>query len=179
VQSRADPLSLINHKLRFCCTRRAWAVGFHVENGSGRKELRQSSNKGKNWVSGWVGACPRNPKYSYRRESGFQQEEEEAHGGARRDQSGESVQLVAKVDSDRGSTLLEEQQLFLQCHCQTFCLSKKSSNKYYKHKTTTQPDDELLCKIFPNLANCFKMGSTGKLFLHQFLKSNCMLDGCY
>lgn len=54
-----------------------------------------------------------------------------------------------------------------------FCLSEKSSNKYYKHKTTTQPDDQLLCQIFPNLANCFKMGSAGKLFLHQFLKSNC------
>jgi hypothetical protein len=27
-------------------------VGFHVENGSGRKELRQSSNKRKNWVGG-------------------------------------------------------------------------------------------------------------------------------
>lgn len=80
---------------------------------------------------GWVGGCPRNPKYSYRRESGFQQEEEEAHGGARRDQSGQSVQLVAKVGSDRGSTLLGERQLFLQCHCQTFCLSEKSSNKYY------------------------------------------------
>jgi hypothetical protein len=122
---------------------------------------------------GWMGGCPRNPKYSYRRDSGFQQEEEEAHGGARRDQSGQSVQLVAKVGSDRGSTLLEEQQLFLQCHCQTFCLSEKSSNKYDKHKTTTQPDDKLLCKIFPNFANCFKMGSAGKLFLNQFLKSNC------
>jgi hypothetical protein len=72
-----------------------------------------------------VGACPRNPKYSYRRESGFQQEEEEAHGGARRDQSGQSVQLVAKVGSDRGSTLLEEQQIFLQCHCQTFLSFRK------------------------------------------------------
>lgn len=59
-----------------------------------------------------------------------------------------------------------------------FCLSEKSSNKYYKHKTTTQPDDQFLRQIFPNLANGFKMGSAGKLFLHQFLKSNCMLDGC-
>jgi hypothetical protein len=71
-----------------------------------------------------VGACARNPKYSYRRESGFQQKEEEAHGGARRDQSGQSVQLVAKVGSDRGSTLLEEQQLFLKCHCQLFVFQK-------------------------------------------------------
>jgi hypothetical protein len=128
-------------------------------------------------LGGW-GACPRNPKYSYRRESGFQREEEEAHGGARRDQSGQSVQLVAKVGSDRGSNLLEEQQFFLKCHCETFCLSEKSSSKYYKHKTTTQPDDQLLCKICPKSCQLLQDGFRWKALLASISEIQLhLLDG--
>jgi len=103
---------------------------------------------------GWVGACPRNPKYSYRRESGFQQEEEEAHGGARRDQSGQSVQLVAKVGSDRGSTLLEEQQIFLQCHCQTFL----SFRKIFKQVLQTQDNNTARWSKFPKSCQLLQDG---------------------